>query len=235
MSTGARWATRFATLSVILFAGGPLLAHFYILAPLAGFGMFALGGLLGIVILIVSSIVALRTGLSAVRNAMMLSALTTAAFVISALPGRSVPRINDITTDVNAPPQLLHAASLPANQGRDLRYPGAEFAAQQQAGYPALAPLHLAATPDDTFKRVAATARQMQGWEITNVNTQRRSLEGTATSGLFRFVDDFAIEVRPDANGSVIQMRSKSRDGKGDVGANAARIEAFFQRLSETP
>jgi uncharacterized protein DUF1499 len=28
-----------------------------------------------------------------------------------------------------------------------------------------------------------------------------------------------------------VQMRSKSRDGKGDVGANAARIRAFFNRL----
>jgi uncharacterized protein (DUF1499 family) len=26
-------------------------------------------------------------------------------------------------------------------------------------------------------------------------------------------------------------MRSKSRDGKGDLGANANRIHAFFQKL----
>jgi len=37
--------------------------------------------------------------------------------------------------------------------------------------------------------------------------------------------------VRPRDGGSIVEMRSKSRDGKGDIGANAKRIESFFARL----
>jgi uncharacterized protein (DUF1499 family) len=55
--------------------------------------------------------------------------------------------------------------------------------------------------------------------------------EGFSTSRLFRFKDDFVIEVRPYETGSIVQMRSKSRVGRGDVGANAARIETFFAKL----
>ncbi len=64
----------------------------------------------------------------------------------------------------------------------------------------------------------------------------KRKIEGVDTSWLFRFKDDFVIEVRPDgADGSLVHMRSKSRDGKGDVGANAKRIRAFFARVAEQP
>jgi len=44
---------------------------------------------------------------------------------------------------------------------------------------------------------------------------------------------DFVIEVR-DANGqSLVEMRSKSRNGKGDVGVNARRIRDFLTRVKE--
>ena len=35
-----------------------------------------------------------------------------------------------------------------------------------------------------------------------------------------------------EAGGSVVQMRSKSRDGKGDFGINAKRIRRFFDRVA---
>ena len=41
---------------------------------------------------------------------------------------------------------------------------------------------------------------------------------------LFRFVDDVAIRVRPRGAGSVVDLRSNSRVGGGDLGANAERI-----------
>jgi uncharacterized protein (DUF1499 family) len=44
-------------------------------------------------------------------------------------------------------------------------------------------------------------------------------------------VDDIRVRVRPSGEGSVVDVRSKSRVGRGDVGANAARIRAFEQAL----
>ena len=112
-----------------------------------------------------------------------------------------------------------------------MAYPGPSFAEQQRAGYPELAPLPMAGSPDDVFKRVEAAARQMPTWQITRRDPAAHALEGVDTTALFQFQDDFVIEVRPQGSGSVVQMRSKSRDGKGDIGANAARINAFFAKL----
>ena len=53
-------------------------------------------------------------------------------------------------------------------------------------------------------------------------------LEAMATSRLFGFHDDVAIRVRREADGtSRVDVRSKSRDGQGDLGVNAARIRTF--------
>lgn len=112
-----------------------------------------------------------------------------------------------------------------------MNYPGASFAEQQRAGYSDLAPLRLGISPDEAFKRVEAAAREIPTWEITRSDPAAHAIEGVDTTRLFRFKDDFVIEVRAQDGGSLVQMRSKSRDGKGDIGANAARIAAFFAKL----
>lgn len=223
------WPTRLGIAAVVAFVVGPLLAHLGALPALGGFGLFALGGLLGIVATVVGIIGALRGGGAGVG--LVCGALVTVVFLISAAGGGKVPRINDITTDTTNPPQFVAAGSIPANQGRDLTYPGPSFAEQQRAGYPDLAPLQLAASPDEAYKRVEAAAQQMPRWRLTRNDAAAHAIEGVDTTWLFQFKDDFVIEVRPQDGGSVVQMRSKSRDGKGDIGANAARIKAFFAQL----
>jgi len=211
------------------FCAGPLLAYLGVVPALVGFLVFALGGLLGLVAL-GAGVVALVRGRAAVPTLVAALALTT-AFVVLAFPGRQYPRINDITTDPAAPPQFVFALTLPANQGRDMAYPGKTFADQQVPAYPDLAPLVIGLSPDEAFTRVETTARKMPTWELTRVDPASHRLEAVATSGIFRFQDDIVIEVRPRDGGSAIQMRSKSRDGKGDLGANAKRIQEFFALL----
>jgi len=48
-------------------------------------------------------------------------------------------------------------------------------------------------------------------------------LHATFTSPLFRFVDD--VELRLDAAAGVIQIRSASRVGRSDLGANRQRVK----------
>jgi len=223
------WATRLGVAAVVAFVMGPILAHLGILPALGGFAVFGLGGLLGIVATVVGIIAAVRG--RGVGLGLVCGALVAVVFLAVASRGGKVPRINDITTDTTNPPQFVAAGSLPRNQGRDMAYPGPSFAEQQRAGYPDLAPLSVAGSPDDVYKRVEAAARQMPTWQITRNDPAAHALEGVDTTALFQFQDDFVIEVRPQGSGSVVQMRSKSRDGKGDIGANAARINAFFAKL----
>ena len=223
------WTTRLGIGAVVGFVGGPLLAHLGILPALGGFALFGLGGLLGISATVVGVIGAVRG--RGVGVGLVCGALVALVFLAVASRGGKVPRINDITTDTTNPPQFVAAGSLPANHGRDMAYPGPSFAEQQRAGYPDLAPLTVAGSPDDVYKRVEAAAHQMPTWQVTRSDPTAHALEGVDTTALFQFHDDFVIEVRPQNSGSVVQMRSKSRDGQGDIGANALRIKAFFAKL----
>jgi uncharacterized protein (DUF1499 family) len=228
----ARLTARLGVFAAVLFVVGPLLAHFEYVRPLAGFVAFALGGLLGVVAVVLGLIALRGHGRPLVMRGLIPALAVVAVFVGAASRGRGVPRINDITTDTSNPPQFVKAQFEPANLGRDLAYPGESFALQQREGYPDLAPLRLALAPDAAYAKVKSTADGIATWRITRDEPATHTLEGVDESWLFRFKDDFVIQVRPADDGSVVQMRSKSRDGQGDLGANAARIERFFAALN---
>lgn len=57
------------------------------------------------------------------------------------------------------------------------------------------------------------------------------TLQAVATTSFFRFRDDLTVRVRAAPGGAVVDMRSRSRDGKDDLGANAARVRAFLSAL----
>src|SRR2546428_9491331 len=65
---------------------------------------------------------------------------------------RAVPPINDITTDTDNPPRYMTAARA---------YPGAEFARQQRAAYPDIAPMLLPVPARDAFAKAGAAAEVM--------------------------------------------------------------------------
>ena len=90
--------------------------------------------------------------------------------------------------------------------------------------------MSLALSPSAAFARASAAADAL-GWETTNSDADGGILEASATTAIFQFVDDVVVRIRPGADGSAVDVRSKSRDGGGDVGANAARIRAFFAEL----
>jgi uncharacterized protein (DUF1499 family) len=227
----ARLTARLGVFALILFVVGPVLAHFELVRPLAGFIAFALGGLLSVITTVIGLLALRGHNRSLVWRGLVPALVVTVIFLMRAVGGGNVPRINDITTDTANPPQFSAAQREPANFGRDLSYPGETFATQQRQGYPDLAPLKLTDAPDVAFARVLRTARAMPSWTIARDDAGARVIEGNDTSWLFRFRDDFVIEVRPADGGSVVHMRSKSRDGRGDIGANAARIRRFFDAL----
>jgi uncharacterized protein (DUF1499 family) len=236
----AAWLGFFVSLiALALLLAGLVGAHLNFAAPFFGFQLFLLGLLLGVVALVAGLIGLFRTRRPQARAAhgravvaSYIGAMLTALLVYLVLGARGYPAINDITTDVNNPPEFVHAGMLPANHGRDLHYDKAKYAEPQQQGYGMLEPLQLAMDPDQAFKEVATVASEMRGWTITNENPKARSIEGVAITRLFRFRDDFVIQVRPAPSGSLVEMRSKSRDGVGDAGANYKRIKSFFKSLS---
>jgi uncharacterized protein (DUF1499 family) len=238
----AAWVGFFDSLiAVALVLAGLVGAHFGLAAPFFGFQLFLFGMLFGVLGLILGLIGLFRTRRPQWRHAhgravvaSYLGAILTALLVYLVLGAKGYPAINDITTDFDNPPEFVYAVKLDQNRGRNLTYDKAKYAERQQQGYGAVEPLRLPMDPDQAFKEVSTMASEMHGWHLTYNDSKTRSIEGVATTSLFRFHDDFVIQVRPGPGGSgcVVEMRSKSRDGQGDVGANYKRIQSFFNGLS---
>jgi uncharacterized protein (DUF1499 family) len=69
------------------------------------------------------------------------------------------------------------------------------------------------------------------GLEIVAVDKEAGLVEATATTFWFGFKDDVVVRIVGNGEGSRIDLRSMSRVGQGDVGANADRITDFVGRV----
>jgi len=223
--------------ALLLAAGGPLGIQLDLLRPMSGFSAFLLGCLLGLGGLVLGALGLFLTRPSAGRSGRgraLLGALVGLALVglvaATAGPSRGLPPVNDITTDPDDPPVFHAAAHLEANQGRDMSYAAGELARVTREAYPDLVPIRVEKPPEQVFGAAKQAALKL-GWKVIEKHRARGLLEAHSTSRIFRFVDDVVIRIRVADEGSVVDVRSKSRDGRGDLGANAARIRAFRAAL----
>jgi len=143
------------------------------------------------------------------------------------------PPIHDISTDLEDPPEFV--ALRPAREAAPnaVDHPGSDVARQQRAAYPDLAPVRLEAAPGAVIAAAAEVAREM-GWEVVNVDRAAGRLEAVDRTFWFGFSDDIVIRAREAGDGgTLLDVRSASRVGLGDVGTNARRIRDFLGRLED--
>lgn len=145
----------------------------------------------------------------------------------------TVPRIHDISTDTENPPTfspaVLQARAAEPESNSVERDP--KVAPQQKEAYPDLAPMKTALPPAEAFKRALAAAQAMSGWTIVTNDPATGRIEGRQRTLFMGFTDDFVIRVHPEGSGSRIDMRSESRQGVSDLGANAERIRRYLAAL----
>lgn len=84
--------------------------------------------------------------------------------------------------------------------------------------------------PESVFPKAMAAVEAMN-WESVKGDSKAGRIEAVATTFWFGFRDDVQVRVTPAGSGSQVEIRSKSRVGRGDSGTNARRIEAYFERL----
>jgi Protein of unknown function (DUF1499) len=141
--------------------------------------------------------------------------------------GGKFPPIHDITTDIANPPQFSDVAVKARGEGSNSLETAAETLEQQQQFYPGLKTL-LTETPiEKAFATALSTATEM-GWEVYSKDLDRGTIEAVDTTAIMSFKDDIVIRLRTNEAGTLIDLRSVSRVGVGDMGANNARIEAFL-------
>ncbi len=140
------------------------------------------------------------------------------------------PGMHDITTNTEDPPKFVAILPLRKNAPLPTEYT-AEKAKRQKAAYPEIAPLVLAQAPAQVFERALAAVKS-SGWEVAAAVPGEGRIEATATSFFMGFKDDVVIRITAEGQGSKVDMRSMSRVGGGDFGANARRIREFLGKLS---
>jgi uncharacterized protein (DUF1499 family) len=230
----ARTAGFLGYIALALFAAGPLAVQLFDIDGFVGFRIFGLGLVLGLLAFLLGVLGLVFTRSSAYRGGRRqawlgagIGALILGVALVAVAQSGGGPAINDITTNLEDPPAF---AFDPAGEGRDMAYPP-DFVEQQRAGYPDLAPIALPIPPGAAHERVIHVFEQ-NDWRITRNDPVALTIEGSDTTPLFHFVDDIAVRVRPDGSGSVVDVRSKSRVGRGDMGANAKRIRKLRDELT---
>ena len=213
---GSRFGLWPFTVGFNLLFGGILLACIALVLGIAGFIRATMRG---------------RTGdRPAIVIGLVASIATLAWMGVQYNAASAVPHaIHDITTDRADPPVFDKIAELRGPGTNSLEYTEEE-SRQQAESYPDLAGGRSSEGVAATVARAAAIARDL-GWEVVNEDAAQGIVEATVTTFWFGFKDDVVIRVRTDGSGSQVDLRSVSRIGQGDLGANAERIREFLARL----
>ena len=145
---------------------------------------------------------------------------------------RSVPPIHDITTDLDNPPEFVAMVRLREDSPNPPEYSGEETAEAQREAYPHIQPLLL----DTDLQEVMDHAVMLlidRKWDIVAINRNDGRIEATEKLAWFGFKDDVVLRFAESDEGTRVDMRSKSRIGRSDVGVNAKRIERFLSDLEK--
>ncbi|MDD2462754.1 MAG: DUF1499 domain-containing protein, partial [Desulfobulbus sp.] len=149
--------------------------------------------------------------------AVLLSLPVLIGLLLLGMRGAKAPPIHDITTDLANPPAFTVAATQRRPGDNSALYPGAAIGEQQQQAYPDLAPIKTPLTPDLAYTRAIAIAHAL-GWQVVSQNLANGTIEATDRSLVFGFIDDIALRITVEGNGSRIDLRSASRAGVSDLG-----------------
>jgi uncharacterized protein (DUF1499 family) len=171
-----------------------------------------------------------RRGFVAAFLALAIGGAAAWAPLMLLLQAVNAARINDVSTDTADPPPMVATLQMRSDAVTPPAYPGKAVADQQRQAYPDIAPIALDVAPAEAFRRVDAVAMAM-GWDVVARAPADGRIEAIDTSAWFGLRDDIVVRIRPDGSGSRIDIRSKSRLGRADLGVNAHRIRAFTAKL----
>lgn len=159
-------------------------------------------------------------------NAQANAAMGTAA---QGAPPARTPPLNDISTDTLNPPQFNAVASTRPEGSNTLEYPANGSQLQKQM-FPDIAPISTELSKNEAFSRALSIAEN-RGWEIVSAESSTGIIEAVSSTFFFSFEDDVVIRITEKSSGSIVDIRSHSRVGRGDRGKNAERVRDFIDRF----
>ena len=238
-SRAARWsmppsvfAPVLAGVAILAHRFGPLSEQNFILVLLAALGLAAAGGLLamlGLRSLWRDAAIGGRRSALALLFCLPVLAPAAAAVWLS----QTTAHLSDIATDPQDPPRFSVLAS--SAPGMNKNEPPRVNPVLQRQYYPDVTGRRYQLSADGIAAQVSALAAQF-GWVLASVGPVAQSngewiIEATVTTAILGFKDDVVIRVTDEGETTYVDMRSASRFGAADLGANARRIVAFMNAL----
>jgi uncharacterized protein (DUF1499 family) len=239
----AVWARRFAIfalpvalLAVIfertgMFEIQPVLVTFGASLALAGLGiLFAFGALISVWF-------SGRSGAGYAFLALGLGAVLLAYPGYLGLKAARLPPIYDVTTDPYDPPRFEAVARLRTREHNPVAYGGLPVYQKQRSAYPDIEPLNSNAAPQQAYDAALAVVTKRK-WRIVDARAPQAGrregrIEAIALSPIMGFRDDVVIRIRPAGGGARIDVRSASRFGSHDFGANASRVSSLIEDIDD--
>jgi len=240
----AIWARRTAlfslaaTLIAIIIVRSGALDIVPALSTLAGALVLAM---VAILLAFAAGIAIWREGVGGVREAV------TALFVGVALiayplylgvKAYRLPAIYDVTTDPIDPPRFEAIARLRPRDANPVTYAGLYTAEQQRAAYSDIEPDLTNSSPQEAYDAALKVITKRK-WHIVDARPPQPAapregrIEAVARTPILGFRDDIVVRVRATTDGARIDVRSASRYGRHDLGANAARVRALIDDVDD--
>ena len=244
MSRLAIWARRTAlfslaaTLIAIIIVRSGALDIVPALSTLAGALVLAL---VAILLAFAAGIAIWREGVGGVREAV--TALLVGVALIAyplylGVKAYRLPAIYDVTTDPIDPPRFEAIARLRPRDANPVTYAGLYTAEQQRVAYSDIEPDLTNSSPQEAYDAALKVITKRK-WHIVDARPPQPAapregrIEAVARTPILGFRDDIVVRVRATTDGARIDVRSASRYGRHDLGANAARVRALIDDVDD--
>jgi uncharacterized protein (DUF1499 family) len=237
----SRWATRAALFAFGLIVAAAFLFRLFSLPTPAAFNliMLAMGvAVLSIVFATVAAIVIWQTGrpgTARVLFAVCLSVVLLSLPLLYTMWVRDYPVLNDLTTDFDNPPAFTAIAALRGPGDNRVTYHRKRLAEEQANAYPDIRPMQIARPADEAYALVVDAVKRLK-MEIVRDDPpddagKPGEIEAVDRTLVLGFYEDIAIRVTGDEESARVDIRSASRFGRGDMGANAEGIRELFNEI----
>jgi uncharacterized protein (DUF1499 family) len=240
----AIWARRFAlfslaaTLIALVVVRSGALDIVPALSTLAGALVLAV---VAILLALAAGIVIWKDGIGGLQQtitALLIGLALIAYPLYLGVKAYRLPAIYDVTTDPIDPPRFEVIARLRPRDANPVTYAGLYTAEQQRAAYSDIEPDLTDSTPLEAYNAALKVITKRK-WHIVDarppqgVAPREGRIEAIALTPILGFRDDVAVRVRPTQDGARIDVRSASRYGRHDLGANAARVRALIDDIDD--
>jgi Protein of unknown function (DUF1499) len=183
-----------------------------------------------------------RTGAWSAVWALMIAGALWAWPAALATTFLSLPSLSDVSTASTNPPAFAVLGKQRGPGANSATYDAGRLVPLQAQAYPDIRTLVIPRSAEEIYEVILDLVRGRRGlgWRVAAEDAPQARpapakpglIEATDRTLILGFTDDIVIRVAGNDNEARVDIRSQSRYGRHDFGANAARIRRFVRELS---